>query len=150
MLQLSSSVLDWFVKNKTERNSSQSKVTIVYSKATSPYQFLNSSNCTISIIALLKGSLKDRIPLRGLFFPINTTALLLAGFFKCYPRLPVHVKPKSNYTRAFICTRKCKLLFTELVHDFYHLNRVRRLNQGCYRHHKMKAFKECEVFIVTP
>lgn len=68
VLQLSSSVLDWFVKNKTERNSSQSKVTIVYSKATSPYQFLNSNNCTISIIALLKGSLKDRIPLRGLFF----------------------------------------------------------------------------------
>lgn len=112
VLPLSSAVLVWFVKNKTERNSSQSKVTIVYSKATSPYQFLNSSNCTISIIALLKGSLKDRIPLRGLFFPINTTALLLAGFFKCYPRLPVHVKPKSNYTRAFICTRKCKLLFS--------------------------------------
>ena len=31
---LSSCVLDWFVKNKTERNSSQSKETIVYSKAT--------------------------------------------------------------------------------------------------------------------
>lgn len=67
VLPLSISVLDWFVKNKTERNSSQSKVIIVYSKATSRYQFLDAGNCPY-LIALLKGSLKARIPLSGLPF----------------------------------------------------------------------------------
>lgn len=68
VLTLSSSVLDLgFVKTKTERTSSQSKVTTVYSKATGPYQFLDTSNCT-NLIALMKGSLKARIPLRGLPF----------------------------------------------------------------------------------
>lgn len=107
-------VLCWFGLSRIKQRGTlhNLKLQLSTQKPLAPYQFLNSSNCTISIIALLKGSLKDRIPLRGLFFPINTTALLLAGFFKCYPRLPVHVKPKSNYTRAFICTRKCKLLFS--------------------------------------
>lgn len=115
VLPLSSAVLVWFVKNKTERNSSQSKVTIVYSKATSPYQFLNSSNCTISIIALLKGSLKDRI--------------LYVAFSFLLILLPSSQLDFSNATQGYLCMLNQKA--TILVHSSVHASANYSLRSLC-------------------